>query len=474
MKIASLGKRIGVSVIGSFLVAAISFLTSVFLARAFSASDFGLYQYMLSVGQSIVLIAGLNLGNAYFTFISKSPRRLSYHLIFSAVQVVLASFAILVVVSLLRNYLFESFELIFILICFAGSFGFFFLRQQVIYLLESQRRNELLQFLLVMAALLNLLVLFIASEANLLQISYVFLIMGIEYLVIWAFCLFYYRPAGSEYEVKVIWSAERASYIRYVKPLVLSLIVVHLCIIFDRWILQVNAGSIEQGYFGIAMRIATIATIISASIVNIFWKEVSALINDNKRKEALDLLVRWHGHASFIVFFGCLYIFINAERILSLTYGLDYVESAQALKIMAFYPMLQTSVHLLSTFLYASESTYYVARASIVTSLIGALVIWSLFTFNFDFTGSIILSYKYIIVSVLLSLMLSSSLGVLNKIWSSIKYLPIIFGIIFISFLFENWLESSNLRLVSHLIANAFFMGLTYLIFIGSKRYVAS
>ena len=61
--------RIISSITGSISVAIISFLTSIVIARILSVDDFGLYQYMLSIGQSIVLLASLNMGNAYYTFI---------------------------------------------------------------------------------------------------------------------------------------------------------------------------------------------------------------------------------------------------------------------------------------------------------------------------------------------------------------------------------------------------------------------
>ena len=460
-------RRIGASVFGSLSVAALSFLTSILLSNIFSPSDFGLYQYMLSVGQSIILIAGLNLSNAYFTYISKSHFHLSYHFVFSAVQTVVICIAIYFVVLLLRDQLFESLDIQFILICLLGSFGFFALRQQSIYLLESQRKNSFLQFILVATALLNFFVLFILSRNMYLEVSDVFLIMAIEYFLFWCVSLFISRIGIRKVYVDVKWRNEAASYTSYVKPLIISLVIVQLCMIFDRWLLQVNSGAIEQGYFGIALRIATIATIVSASIVNIFWKEVSSLLLKNERSAALNLLVTWHDQVTPLVFLGCLYIFVNAERILALTYGSNYVDSVQALKLMSFYPLLQTSVHLLSTFLYADEKTTLLSKASIISTVLGALSIWFLFSIDIGLTGSVILSLKFILVSLILIVILSRRLGVLLEMLPLKKYL-VLFPLLFVTNMgVEEWLASYEIASVLHLLLVAMFMGATYLIIFG-------
>ena len=465
----SIFSRISVSIVGSISVAALSFITSIFLANIFNSSEFGLYQYMLSLGQSIILIAGLNLGNAYFTYISKSEYQLSYHLVFAAVQTVIALFAIFFVCLFLREYLFDSLSLPFIFICLVGSFVFFFLRQQTIYLLESQRKNIFLQSLLVAASLINFLILFILSKNISVKVSDVFLIMAAVYFLFWGISLFFSRFISRDKGVRTNWSNEIILYKSYIKPLVVSLVIVQISIIFDRWILQVNSGSVEQGFFGIAIRIATITTIVSSSIVNIFWKEISSLLYDGRRDDALALLAIWYERVSVVVFFGCLYIFINAERILLLTYGTDYADAIFALKIMAFYPLVQTSVHLLSTFLYSETSTYVIGKTSIIVAILGVFLIWLLFSVDTGLPGSVILSYKYIFESLLITLILSKALKCLGKFFALRIYLLLFPGLVVINLGFEHWLASFELESLLHLFLIGLFMGLTYLLILGVK-----
>lgn len=467
----SLFSRISISLIGSVSVAAISFLTSIFLARILGASEFGLYQYILSIGQSIILIAGLNAGNAYFTFISKHTYQLLYHLVYTFIQTLLACIAIFVAIFFMGDYLFEDMELKFIVICLFGSFGFFLLRQQAIYILESLRRNAFLQFILVSTSILNLLILVTFSITGTLAISDIFLVMAILYLTVWALTLFLFSSYDSKGHKELIFRQQINSYVSYVKPLILSLVIVQMGVIFDRWMLQVYGGSTEQAFFGIALRIATIATIVSASTSNIFWKEISALLNENKKGEAKNLLLHWHDRVITIVFFGCLFIFVNAEHLITLSYGQNYLQSTNALKIISFYPLLQTSVHLLSAFLYSQESTFEVAKASIVTSILGGLIIWLLFVNDFGFSGSVILSFKFMIVSFLLIVMLGKNLDILKKLLPIKKYLIILPGITLLTSFFHNWITNYELQIILHLIISGAFMGSIYLTMFMKKSY---
>ena len=45
------------------------------------------------------------------------------------------------------------------------------------------------------------------------------------------------------------------------------------------------------------------------------------LIEKNKNQEALKLLIKWHNLVFKVIFFACMYIFMNAENLILLTYG---------------------------------------------------------------------------------------------------------------------------------------------------------
>lgn len=471
MNLSSLNLRITASVTGSFLVAGISFLTSILLAKILSSSDFGLYQYMLSVGQSIVLIAGLNMSNAYYTYISKVDYSFFYHFIFAGVQLVFFVSLVFIILLFFKKLLFIDLKLQFIILCLFGSYAFFSLRQQAIYLFESQRNSVLLQAFLVISSVIYFLMIFIFGEKDLINISNVFSLMGAVYFILWLAAVYLFRSGNDQIISKTNWSNEVSSYKNYIMPLVFSLAIVQLGAIFDRWILQTNSGSIEQGYFGIAYRIATIATILSASIVNIFWKEVSSLLKSNKKVEALNLLVKWHDYVFTIVFFGCLYIFINADKIILLTYGDEYIDSIYALRVMAFYPMLQTSVHLLSTYLYSEALTFNIARASVITAIFGALFIFLFYALKTEIPGSEIISYKYIASSILLALLLSFYLKVIKRLWSFKKLFLHYPSLYLLGIIFDNWLNTLHLQNIIHLLFHGLFFIAIFIIYMMLVRY---
>ena len=452
--------RIISSITGSISVAIISFLTSIVIARILSVDDFGLYQYMLSIGQSIVLLASLNMGNAYYTFISKRRYPSIYNYVFAFSQLLLFSVLIFLFLAFIKSILFYDLKLEFILVCLFGSFVFFSLRQQAIYILESHRKSLLLQILLVTFSLINLAVISYYGYKEILDIGTIFLSMSVVYFSLWVLTIQFIPISNSLKTAKISFKKEFVSYRNYIVPLILSMVVIQVGVIFDRWMLQTYSGSIEQAYFGISYRFAVIATILSASVVNIFWKEISSLIERNKSEEAIKLLIEWHSLVIKFILFACLFIFINAENLILLTYGEEYSGSVKTLKIMAFFPLLQTSVHLLTTYLFSDSLTSPIAKISIISSLLGMIFIFIFFSINFGISGSQIVGIKFLITSFSSAFLMAVYLKVLKKLWSS-NFLffqcPLIFSLIFISDVWLNKFELTNL-------SEIFFSGIIFFV----------
>jgi len=347
---------------------------------------------------------------------------------------------------------------------------FFSLRQQAIYILESYRKSLLLQILLVICSLVNLAIISYYGSKEILDVSIIFLSMSIVYLILWIFTLQFITANNSFKLAKISFWNEFVSYRNYIIPLILSMAVIQVGVIFDRWMLQTNSGSIEQAFFGVSYRVVVIATILSASVVNIFWKEISSLIEQNKNEEALKLLIKWHNLVIKCILFACLFIFVNAENLILLTYGDEYSGSVKALKIMAFFPLLQTSVHLLTTYLFSDSLTAPIAKISIISTLLGVVFIVTFFSINFGFSGSQIIGIKFLIASFSSAFLMAVYLKVIKKLWS-LKFLfihcPLIFWLSFIS---DVWLNTFELSSISQIFFSGILFSVIFIFYMISTR----
>ena len=61
----------------------------------------------------------------------------------------------------------------------------------------------------------------------------------------------------------------------YCLPLIVYSSIVLLTGVFDRWILQISAGSIEQGYYGISYQISSICFIFTSAMTPLIFREFS-------------------------------------------------------------------------------------------------------------------------------------------------------------------------------------------------------
>jgi O-antigen/teichoic acid export membrane protein len=123
----------------------------------------------------------------------------------------------------------------------------------------------------------------------------------------------------------------------------------------DRWLLQNYGGSVQQAYYAVSAQFASVALIATASILNIFWKEIAEAHykGDHGRTQKL---YRQISRTLFLV--GAIvagYLSPWAGDLLRLLLGDAYASGASTLVVMFLYPVHQSLGQIGGTMMFATE-----------------------------------------------------------------------------------------------------------------------
>jgi O-antigen/teichoic acid export membrane protein len=358
---ASVKTRLLVSVGSNAVRAAITFATGLIIARALRPSAYGDLMFLL--GSFIALRPLLDMGgsSAFFTFLSQRARGVGFYLLYFAWLVFQFVLALLLVGVLLPQSVFEKVWLGhdrgLVMLAFVASF----LQQQVWQTVgqigEAGRKTVKVQFLNMLVALVYVSSVAVFTVFANVTVERILVLLIAQYLMITMFAVWFLR--GSEMPTEGHFSAKATllEYWYYCRPLI-ALSLISFCFDFaDKWLLQRFGGAVQQGYFQVANQISAISLLATASILNVFWKEIAAAwaASDFERVARLYRKV----NRGLVMLAAVLTGFLLpwAKQIVGIVLGESYLPAWPVLAIMLLYPIHQSMGQIGGTMLYASGQT---------------------------------------------------------------------------------------------------------------------
>ena len=160
-------------------------------------------------------------------------------------------------------------------------------------------------------------------------------------------------------------------FYKYSHPLIAYAIVALVIGIFDRWILQVYAGSVEQGFFGLSYQIGAACFLFTSAMTQLLTREFSIAHGNGDIKHMAFLFRRYIPLLySVAALFSC-FVAVNAGKIIDIMGGAQYKGAVIAVAIMAFYPIHQTYGQLSGSVFYAAGKTALYRNIGVMVMLIG-------------------------------------------------------------------------------------------------------
>jgi O-antigen/teichoic acid export membrane protein len=216
-------------------------------------------------------------------------------------------------------------------------------------------------------------------------------------------------------------------FYQYSHPLFIYALVGLIAGIFDRWILQVFGGSIEQGYFGLAYQIGAGCFIFTSAMTPLLMREF-AIAFDKRDLNLMAALFRRYIPMFYAIaaYLSC-FILVQADKVVYFVGGEKFSGAVVPLMVMALYPMFQTYGQLSGSVFYATGQTALYRNIGVIILILGLPVTYFLIAphaaLGLD-TGATGLGIKMVFVQVLgVNVMLYYNAKVLNlQFWRYIGH----------------------------------------------------
>ena len=162
----------------------------------------------------------------------------------------------------------------------------------------------------------------------------------------------------------------------YCNPLVAYSLFGVVATVADRWILQRFGGSTQQGFFGLASRVATVNLLFGVAMTQLLQREFS-LAHDANDLDGMRYMFRryiplLYTVTAFIAAFVC----IETPFLVRLMGGEAFMPAVPATMLMALYPVHQTYGQLSGSLFYATDRTRLYRDIGIAQMAGGLVLTW--------------------------------------------------------------------------------------------------
>lgn len=365
---------------------ALSFLTSVLLARWLGPVTFGDMAFLLGTFLGVRQFLDMGTSSAFFTFLSQRPR--SWPFIRNFIFWLVFQFAIpVVLISLIfpdgwiKNFWHDS-QRSLVACAFIAVFAQSTLWPIAQSLAESVRKTVFVQKIGVITAILHLVAAIVFFVTGVLNLYVIFIAIFVEYIFVFYLVVKNYHLEDSR-DIHPAREPSITDYVKYCLPLVPLFIFGAAQEVIDRWLLQNYGGSISQGYFAFSYQIAGMAVLLISAIVRIFWKEIAEIFHGGDQAQLMDLFNKVLRITRVIAGVVAGFIAIYSPEIIRVTAGPAYQGAYLTMGILSAYVAYMAVGQIYSTLLMATGKVKVVSFMGSSLSLLSAMLAYVMLATEF-------------------------------------------------------------------------------------------
>jgi len=406
MKSEIISRRLTYSLLANLLRAVINFGTGMLLARDLGPDQYGRLMFLIGVFLSVRSLLDCGSSTTFFTLLSqrqRSERFLGYFFIWLLIQFLLPLFIILILLpdEIIKN-IWAGEQLSLVTLSFIAVYFQSTLWSALIQIGESLKLTIWVQSISIKVAITHAMAMALLWLCGMLVIQNIFITIIFEWAIASYFAINKFRPSFHQGGRENISSITK-EFVIYGLPLIPYSLMGFLYDFGDRWMLQTYGGAVQQGLYSAAYQFSTLVALFTASIVNIFWREIAGAHYAGDIKRVAELYFR----ASRGLFFTSIslagFLIPWSHEILRFSLGPSYEAGVIALMLMFFYPVYQTIGQIAGTLLMATGRVRAQAIIGMLFMLTSLMVSYLLLAPNTALVpgfgmGSIGLSIKMVIM----------------------------------------------------------------------------
>jgi O-antigen/teichoic acid export membrane protein len=410
----SLKKRFSFKLATNLIGLVASLLVAGIVPRGLGPAAYGNFSFLTDFFNRIFNFFDLGSSNAFYTKLSQNPNRYGiirfYRIFIGLILLTVTIVTVLITSSKYKEILWPGQEILYIIL--ALGFAFITWSNKIstkmidAYVLTTKGSIlQMVQKLIQVGLIFAMFALGFFTLFNYFVFQYVvLLILGVGYIWILLKHNVPYFPNRKlkKFETK----AYIKSFYTYSSPLILFALFGLVEGVFDRWLLQTFAGSEQQGYYGLALRISSLCLLFSKAMMPLIMREFAIAHSNNDKDKIKVTYLKYVPVFFFLVAFISIFISINADTVSVLVGGNSFKYASLAIMIMALYPIHQTLGQFNGTFFLGTSNTRLYSKIGITFMIIGLPITYimiaplNLFGLNLGSTGLAIKMFMLNLIGV--------------------------------------------------------------------------
>lgn len=210
-------------------------------------------------------------------------------------------------------------------------------------------------------------------------------------------------------------------FYKYSHPLFFNALVMFVVGVGDRWLLQNFGGSVEQGFYSLALKLGSICFLFTSSMAPLLTREMSISHRSDDRERMKRLFSKFIPMFYFIAAYFAIFIFFNADVVAEIIGGSKYNDATLAIAVLAFYPVHQTYGQLCGSVLLATERTRLIRNIGVSSGIMGVFLSFFLIAPNH------LLGFNMGAVGLSIKMISIQFIAVNIQLWFNSKYLRVSF-----------------------------------------------
>lgn len=364
----SLNKRYLYKLATNLIGLGVGAATQAIIPRGLGPKAYGDFSFLTNFFSQVVNSLEMGTFQGFYTKLSQRPGEkalVGIYFYFSAIiAIIVIAFVIFAQSFEMRRLIWPDQQLFYIFLA-AGWAVMIWFMQVFESMGDAYGLTVFTEMARVTQKVLGLVLIAILFSLKILNISNYFLVYYFNISVMILLVLWIMGRKG--YSLRGCWkipfsqiSAYVKEFYKYSHPLFTFSLIGMVANLFDRWLLQVFAGSVQQGFYGLSYQIGVLCFVFTGAMTPLLTREFAIAFAQKDLGQMAHLFRRYIPLLYSVAAFLACFVAVQAEKITYIIGGKNFNGAVVAVTIMAFYPVYQTYGQLSgSVFLATGQTSLY-------------------------------------------------------------------------------------------------------------------